>query len=481
MLLVVIAIILIAGLNSKNFTSADIPVCVASPASAVSEDRPTIETNPANPAKRSSQDSAQHSGEAQSAAGLEFSQYALAWTPPVLSAASARYLNKVGFALEFELSYLPRAPDYFAILMLAYDGHGHRQLMVGQWRQWFIVMQSDDYKNTAGRRVLSADVGAQPAHDLMVRIELSESESKLFFNNQLVSSQHRGVALLPVPAEPAAATVVIADSDSAPAANPISAQRSSPDGQNDADADDITVRFLLGNSASRTQGWPGRLYAWRILEMAPATGSVATPTIETIPAVATSSDADSSNTESQRIPWLPVQFDFTGRDLKLPLTSTVEAKKANGESANARVAVALQAVPRWLVPDAELLSWSTDYFRRGVSSLGDIVLNFLGFVPFGICCFLVLKIRGPVIGSIIASVLIAAAISLSIELAQTLIPSRYSTFFDVIFNTLGALAGAVAGWFLLRLWRICCDAKHRAQINGEVFGKLFRAGPDNQT
>lgn len=75
----------------------------------------------------------------------------------------------------------------------------------------------------------------------------------------------------------------------------------------------------------------------------------------------------------------------------------------------------------------------------------DLVLNFVGFVPYGLCLtgWLRRRTRWPWLIAAGGATLIGAAVSLAIELGQGWVPTRDSSWMDLICNTAGALAGAI--------------------------------------
>lgn len=75
----------------------------------------------------------------------------------------------------------------------------------------------------------------------------------------------------------------------------------------------------------------------------------------------------------------------------------------------------------------------------------DVVLNLLGFLPFGFLVFAVLPERMALFTRILAAVSAGGALSLSIELTQFWLPDRHSSLSDLVLNTLGTGAGAMAG------------------------------------
>jgi VanZ family protein len=99
-------------------------------------------------------------------------------------------------------------------------------------------------------------------------------------------------------------------------------------------------------------------------------------------------------------------------------------------------------------------------FRRAVLSLpardargamfgvADVVLNVLGFIPFGFLAAWCLAAAAPsVLVRSLAAVLGGLALSLTIELAQVFLPSRTSSLSDLVANTAGTALG-VAGLLL---------------------------------
>lgn len=85
----------------------------------------------------------------------------------------------------------------------------------------------------------------------------------------------------------------------------------------------------------------------------------------------------------------------------------------------------------------------------------DLVMNFLGFIPFG---FLLARLllgasdNSPAT-ALLLSFLISFLFSLSIELTQVLLPQRTSSMVDLVLNSIGGLCGAVLA-LLLRLLSI---------------------------
>jgi len=91
-------------------------------------------------------------------------------------------------------------------------------------------------------------------------------------------------------------------------------------------------------------------------------------------------------------------------------------------------------------------------------NLGDVIINFLGFAPFGFVVAALLATRNRrrrrrhlgVVPSVLIALVAGFAISLGIELSQTMIPGRSPHLHDLVLNTLGTLPGSI-GFFIL-IW-----------------------------
>lgn len=98
-------------------------------------------------------------------------------------------------------------------------------------------------------------------------------------------------------------------------------------------------------------------------------------------------------------------------------------------------------------PQRSILAWSWDYAQHRWSSIQDIVINILGFMPFGLLAYALFS-RGTRLsgGLLLVFVsLLGLALSFAIELTQAFLPSRDSSLIDVVFNAMGTTLGATVG------------------------------------
>jgi VanZ family protein len=85
--------------------------------------------------------------------------------------------------------------------------------------------------------------------------------------------------------------------------------------------------------------------------------------------------------------------------------------------------------------------WTERSGRR--QTLSDMSLNFLGFIPMGLCLSALLYHRsGSYAGSMILAMVSSLMVSLVIESIQVFMPARFSSLSDLALNGLGAAAGA---------------------------------------
>jgi hypothetical protein len=101
-------------------------------------------------------------------------------------------------------------------------------------------------------------------------------------------------------------------------------------------------------------------------------------------------------------------------------------------------------IPEHITVNNEILKWPNWSEEKGVSLIKDMIVNVLGFVPFG---FLLTYWREQASQSQywrtwLFAVLVGTLVSLVIEVTQAFIPARDSSMLDVVCNTAGTGIGA---------------------------------------
>jgi VanZ family protein len=113
-----------------------------------------------------------------------------------------------------------------------------------------------------------------------------------------------------------------------------------------------------------------------------------------------------------------------------------------GQPANLKIPQYFRPYKRILL---EKLPTSFNYYRHNLS---DLIINIIGFIPFGFLLSIYLTRKGLNLGStLILCMVFGFTISLTIEVVQAFLPSRSSDMIDIVTNTLGT----AIGFFVCRL------------------------------
>jgi hypothetical protein len=99
-----------------------------------------------------------------------------------------------------------------------------------------------------------------------------------------------------------------------------------------------------------------------------------------------------------------------------------------------------------LIPQYHRIMYPRVLLWEGWTNIPDIVINILGFVPFGFFCFIWrynYNNEGGCFSAIIAVLFASASISAVIELTQVFLPTRSSSMRDLICNILGCAIGII--------------------------------------
>lgn len=99
-----------------------------------------------------------------------------------------------------------------------------------------------------------------------------------------------------------------------------------------------------------------------------------------------------------------------------------------------------------------VLEGTSGYTRLSLSFISDIVLNILGFMPFGFLALLCLGTATAISPRWQSTLVVLAGFSLSlgIELIQVLIPTRSSSLTDLATNTLGTALGVLLFFIVMQ-------------------------------
>ena len=105
--------------------------------------------------------------------------------------------------------------------------------------------------------------------------------------------------------------------------------------------------------------------------------------------------------------------------------------------------------------EKKFLSLTRDGLGFDSGFIQDIILNLVGFIPFGFVLIATFVKAGFTFKKhgVIIVIALCFIVSLIIEIVQAWMPSRSSHFLDLVLNTLGAFIGVIIyRFFYVRVW-----------------------------
>jgi VanZ family protein len=325
---------------------------------------------------------------AEKGPGISFNRFSIAYTGSEDFSPSQEDGFSVVFAIQPEIS---SRPDY-RILMVVHDGDDERQLMIGQWRNWIVAMNGDDYDARRRVRRISADfAGAEDT--VWVAFTSGKAGTRAYLNGNVTKTDP--LLQLNWPNE---------------------------GGQ---------ARMVVGNSIYGRHPWRGELSGLAVFGHA----------------------LDSEGVGILFDEWQNSgMFDFSGYSgLKMlyPL-SEGSGEIAYDQSGNG---IHLQIPSKMHILKKEVLAPTWHLGENTSDFLLDIFLNYFGFWPLGFFLAAVLK-RGRLLRKYYwqGAILLCLGFSLSIEVAQVWLPSRYSHLLDLVLNTMGGATGVLLYVKGRRVW-----------------------------
>jgi VanZ family protein len=188
-------------------------------------------------------------------------------------------------------------------------------------------------------------------------------------------------------------------------------------------AEALDGQLILGNDASGKHSWTGRLFGLAIYNQA----------------------LDASEIAQHHVLWTQ---GHARQLVKAPgLTELYLFDEGGGQqaedSSGHRHHVIIPAIYQVIHKEFLIPPWKDIAYDR--PNYLDIVVNILGFVPFGFCFFLHCRLPRPNqwATNALFVVLAGAAVSLTIEVIQAWLPNRVSSMTDLLSNTAGTLLGVV--------------------------------------
>lgn len=288
-------------------------------------------------------------------------------------------------ALTVELAVLSAddgVPGFGSLLML-HDGSDRRQLFIGQWKSYLVVMNGDDYDHTEKRPRLSVKGGFSNDKTRFITVTADEGGTRVYIDGFLAAASKNWQLQIPRKGAP--------------------------------------MRMVVGNSVTANHSWTGEIFGLVLYNR----------TLLPEQVMGHFERWQSENRfpmEADEPPLAYYSFDAIRNDRVADLSG-------NGQ--------ALHIPSKPVVLEKQFLSPPWRNFKPDLSLLLDVVFNVIGFIPLGFAMsgFLKKVSKWPVRMVAPAILVFCFAASLSIEIIQAWMPTRSSSLLDLILNTLGAGIG----------------------------------------
>ena len=313
-------------------------------------------------------------------------EQSIRFTPPAMAYVDALNAGSSGvvgeFSMHLAVSVGRMEKHGFRPMLTMHDGSDQDQLAIWHWDRSLIVMNGDDYDFRKGWPRLSIDKVLREDEQVFISIVSDETGTRIFIDGELVG--YNASVTLKVPA---------------------TGER---------------LRLVLGNSVYGKHGWYGTFHVLACYSYAFSIETVE----EHFQHWRVKGDLGDIEKES-------MMFGYTFSDVS---GSTIDDTSSWNNDL---------VLPPHLVPLKREVYTKPSNDIHSASFWRDVLLNLVGFIPFGFCLRWQLQLRRP--QAVLSSVLIAASccvgLSLLIETAQIWLPGRNSSLLDLILNSFGALMG----------------------------------------
>jgi hypothetical protein len=319
--------------------------------------------------------------------GIRFGKYGIAYSGTIKEFKQVQDFGAGGFSIEIALKPFSYNENGFNFILAFNDGNDADQLLIGQWRSRVIVMNGDDYahrRKTA--RIAVKLAAAPPPAPQFVTLTTGTQGSSIYLDGRLIREKRDLTLKIP------------------------------PGGK---------MRLLLGNSANGNSSWKGNIYGLSFY-LYPLSGQKV---------------ADHFNRWQE-----DGNFSFAGKakPFLLYLFDENKGKRALNHAGGDNH-LFIPAKMRILNKKILALKRGGVSFNR--SLIQDLIVNFVGFIPFGFVLMGTFVKAGGGFRKhgILIAVVLCFFVSLAIEIVQAWMPSRSSDLLDLTLNTLGGLVG-VGGW-----------------------------------
>ncbi len=328
--------------------------------------------------------------------GIRFHRYGIAYTDPLSEWIKDDMLKQNRFSMEIALKPASTRKEGFNFILAIHSGEDSDQLLIGQWGSWIIIMNGDDYDHKRKTKRISVNVASMPPVTRFITVTTGKEGTKVYLEGRLVSTKQDLTLKIP------------------------SGGKS---------------RLLLGNSIYGRHSWRGDIYGLAFYDR-------------------NLSNLDASLHYNRWFEDKNFSFAKSYKPLLLYCFNQQRGSKVLDDSGGNHH---LEISKRMQVLKREMLSSPCHGTKFDRSFLQDIIINFIGFMPFGfVLAVTLIKVGGSFQKHyVLFTIVLCFIVSLVIETAQSWMPSRSSQIIDLILNTSGAIIGVII-WRCVRgkdLWQ----------------------------
>jgi hypothetical protein len=332
--------------------------------------------------------------------GLRFSKNGIAYTNSFIGLIEENISKPCSFSVEIALKPASYDKKGFNFILALYNRKDNNQLLMGQYllmgeyRSKILLMNGNDYDYKKRTRRIVLNAASPSSTTRFITITSGKKGTEVYLNGQLVRTKKDLTLKIP---------------------------------------NNSKARLLIGNSANSRHSWQGDVYGVAFYGYT----------------------LNAQEVKLHFNKWFQEQnFSFAKKDKPFVLFFFDEKE---GEKAFDHAAGKNHLEIPWKMKklEREFLSMTLSIWNFSRSSIKDIFLNLVGFIPFGfVLSATLIKIGGTFEkNDVLITVVLCFTVSLMIEIVQAWIPLRYSRMLDLILNTLGALIGAIMyRFFMVRIY-----------------------------
>ena len=321
--------------------------------------------------------------------GIRFGKYGIAYTNSPFNSLATHSNTPGRLSIETAIKPDDISNGGFRFLLALHSGEDSKQLLVGQWLSWIIIMNVDNYENKKKTKKIAVRGTLNPEKIRFLTITSGEDGTQVYLDGQFEKREKDLVLVIP--------------------------------------HERVENWLVVGNSVYGRHSWTGDIYGLALYDRALTEKDVALHFKQW------SKERDFSFAK-EHAPMVLYMFDEKGGE---------KAFNQAGENHHLEIPSQMPILQR------EILITPWHDFELNQSFIQDFVINIIGFIPFSFFLSALLKNLGGFLerNSFLIVVLLCLVLSLLIEIAQAWMPSRSSQMLDVILNTLGGFVGAIFNRF----------------------------------